>query len=324
MPHATRTLTHRSVPDLRDRFARHPAPVRSGAVLQEVVLGALDRAGEVLPRHAPMWEAFLAVLEQHQLDPHATARCAVLANLVSLVAFDERSDYVATSRLVEHLGERRLARLQHRVSVGFETSTSLPWSSVAARQLLAPDLQDRLAEDPDTASAAASLAVTCAAVAQALVFEDLAPDRVTAPISTVAELTQVLDTGTLPQWRTHLGMIAASPWGAYAEHVVALARQSDRPLVLAATVSSVEQCREWCRDQERDQVAREIRHLVAVSGTSQREFSSLVGTSPSRLSTYVRGTVTPSAAMLLRIQRASRALQQQSDPPSRSSITLGH
>ncbi|HVK27489.1 MAG TPA: helix-turn-helix transcriptional regulator, partial [Nocardioides sp.] len=112
--------------------------------------------------------------------------------------------------------------------------------------------------------------------------------------------------------RLQLGMVAASPWGAYAELLITLAAESDRPLVLTATESSVEQCREWCRDQERDQVAREIRHLVAVSGSSQREFASRIGTSPSRLSTYVRGTVTPSAAMLLRIQRASRMLQRQS------------
>jgi hypothetical protein len=324
MPHATRTLAHRPPLALRDQFAGHPVPVRSGAVLQEVLLGALDRSGAVAPGHAPMWAAFLGVLEQNQGDPRATARCAVLANLVALVAFDETSDYVATAQLAEHLGERRLARLQHRASIALDTSASLRWSSVAARQLLAPDLRSRLAADPVTASVAAPLAATCAEVARALVFEDLDPDRATAPITTVAELTQVLDAGTLPEWRAHLGMIAASPWGPYAEQLVALARQSGRPLVLSSTESSVEQCREWLRDQERDQVAREIRHLVALSGTSQREFSGLIGTSPSRLSTYVRGTVTPSAAMLLRIQRVSRALQRQSAPPSRPAVALGH
>ena len=39
---------------------------------------------------------------------------------------------------------------------------------------------------------------------------------------------------------------------------------------------------------------------------TQREFATLVGTSPSRLSTYVTGNVTPSAAMLLRINRMAK------------------
>ncbi|WP_367262084.1 helix-turn-helix domain-containing protein [Pimelobacter simplex] len=41
----------------------------------------------------------------------------------------------------------------------------------------------------------------------------------------------------------------------------------------------------------------------------QRQFAARIGTSPSRLSSYIRGSVTPSAALFLRIQRASRALQ---------------
>ncbi|KRB78434.1 hypothetical protein ASE01_03980 [Nocardioides sp. Root190] len=323
MPH-TRTLAHRSPLDLRDQFASHPVPVKSGAALQEVLLRVLDRAGTVAPEHAPMWEAFLTILEQNQSDPRSTARCAVLANLVALVAFDETSDYVATSHLVDHLGERRLARLQHRASIALDTSTSLPWASAAARRLLAPDLQARLAADPATTHEAAPLATTCASVARALVFEDLDTEQATAPITSVDALVDLLDTGTLPEWRIHLGMIAASPWGSYADLLVTLAKESGRPVLLASTESSVEQCREWCRDQERDQVAREIRHLVALSGTSQREFSSRIGTSPSRLSTYVRGTVTPSAAMLLRIQRASRTMQRQSTQPTHQAVALSH
>lgn len=322
MPHATRSLDRRSPGDLREQFASHPVPVKSGAALQAVLLQVLDRSDAVPPEHAAMWASFLDVLEQNQGDPRSTARCAVLANLVALVAFDEASDYVATSGLVEHLGEQRLARLQHRAAIALDTSPSLPWASAAARQLLAPDLQARLAADPATAGEAEALATTCAAVAQALVFADLDPDQVTVPITSVGGLVELLDAGTLPQWRLHLGMVAASPWGSYADLLVTLARESGRPLVLAATESSVEQCREWCRDQERDQVAREIRHLVALSGTSQREFSSRIGTSPSRLSTYVRGTVTPSAAMLLRIQRASRSLQRQTPAP-RDSVAFG-
>lgn len=43
------------------------------------------------------------------------------------------------------------------------------------------------------------------------------------------------------------------------------------------------------------------------SGLSRAEFASRVGTSASRLSTYVSGRVTPSAALLLRMRRVADA-----------------
>jgi DNA-binding transcriptional regulator YiaG len=77
--------------------------------------------------------------------------------------------------------------------------------------------------------------------------------------------------------------------------------------------SLVECCRVYrARQEERERllVAREIRRLVAVSGLSQREFASYVGTSPSRLSTYATGKVVPSAALLVRMKGAARMLAE--------------
>jgi hypothetical protein len=74
----------------------------------------------------------------------------------------------------------------------------------------------------------------------------------------------------------------------------------------------VERCVElWQRratERERLDVAKEIRRLVAVSGCSQRQFAASVGTSASRLSTYVNATVTPSATMMNRITWSSSRL----------------
>ncbi|NHA01308.1 helix-turn-helix transcriptional regulator [Nocardioides sp. W3-2-3] len=59
-------------------------------------------------------------------------------------------------------------------------------------------------------------------------------------------------------------------------------------------------------EDERRAVADHIRTTIAATGLTQRQFATLVGTSPSRLSTYVTGSVTPSAAMLLRINRMAK------------------
>lgn len=58
---------------------------------------------------------------------------------------------------------------------------------------------------------------------------------------------------------------------------------------------------------ERAAVAREVAELVENSGISRAEFATKVGTSTSRLSTYITGKVTPSAALMLRMHRLTRS-----------------
>lgn len=301
-------------PELRNQFASHPVPVQAGTTLRRILFATLDRADQVAPEHAEVWEQFVRILEQNQSDPRSTARCAVLANMVALLVFDEPADYAATVELAAQVGQPRLARLQNRAAIALEADPDMPWTTTVVRRLVRWDLAARLGREVP-AGVDEDVATTCAVIAQNLVFEDIDPERsATEPITTVAQLHDLCDRGSIIEWRHQLGAIAVSPWGPYADRLLEIGRSSDRPSALAAIASSIEQCQEWCRDRERDQVAREIRHLVAVSGSSQREFASRIGTSPSRLSTYVRGTVTPSAAMLLRIQRASRMLQRQSGP----------
>lgn len=56
---------------------------------------------------------------------------------------------------------------------------------------------------------------------------------------------------------------------------------------------------------ERQAVATEVDRLIGESGLSRTEFASRIGTSASRLSTYATGKVTPSAALLVRMRRAT-------------------
>ena len=51
--------------------------------------------------------------------------------------------------------------------------------------------------------------------------------------------------------------------------------------------------RELAIDSEREEVASEVRDLVARSGLSRQDFAERIGTSRSRLSTYMSGKVVP-------------------------------
>ena len=54
---------------------------------------------------------------------------------------------------------------------------------------------------------------------------------------------------------------------------------------------------------ERAEVAAEVRAAVTSSGITAAQFAQLIGTSASRLSTYAKGSVRPSAHMPARIKR---------------------
>ena len=68
----------------------------------------------------------------------------------------------------------------------------------------------------------------------------------------------------------------------------------------------VASAREQAAESERAIVASEVSELVGCSGLSRQEFAERIGTSRSRLSTYMSGKVVPSAALMVRIRRVGR------------------
>jgi len=67
----------------------------------------------------------------------------------------------------------------------------------------------------------------------------------------------------------------------------------------------VARARKLAADSEREDVASEVRDLVASSGLSKQDFAERIGTSRSRLSTYMSGKVIPSATLIVRIRRVA-------------------
>jgi DNA-binding transcriptional regulator YiaG len=114
-----------------------------------------------------------------------------------------------------------------------------------------------------------------------------------------------VERGTLPDWRRLAAVIRADPWGPVAQQVLEAIRLS-RPYGTAELLEGVvDRARKQAADSERQDVASEIRNLVIRSGLAQQDFADRIGTSRSRLSTYMSGKVVPSAALMVRMRRVA-------------------
>jgi DNA-binding transcriptional regulator YiaG len=114
-----------------------------------------------------------------------------------------------------------------------------------------------------------------------------------------------VERGTLPDWRRLAAVIRADPWGPVAQQVLDAVRLS-RPYGTAELLEGViGRARKLAADSEREDVASQVRELVGGSGLSKQDFAERIGTSRSRLSTYMSGKVVPSAALMVRMRRVA-------------------
>ncbi|MEJ7875367.1 MAG: helix-turn-helix transcriptional regulator, partial [Solirubrobacterales bacterium] len=67
----------------------------------------------------------------------------------------------------------------------------------------------------------------------------------------------------------------------------------------------IESARERADTYERKAVVTELRALVNGSGLTQAEFAGRIGTSASRMSSYVNGGVVPAATLMVRARNAA-------------------
>lgn len=121
---------------------------------------------------------------------------------------------------------------------------------------------------------------------------DVTPEQ---PVSTwgVEGILAALERGDLTHWQRILSAVRADPTG----DVVADLEQA---IELAEGCGGSQYCALVLNDILRGpvaKVARKMRHDVRRTGLTLREFANLLGTSHSRLSTYLTGQVTPSAAI---------------------------
>jgi DNA-binding transcriptional regulator YiaG len=104
-----------------------------------------------------------------------------------------------------------------------------------------------------------------------------------------------VERGTLPDWRR----------GPVARQLLEAVRLSHPYGTTELLQAVVARARKQAADSERAEVAAEVRRLVGCSGLSLRDFAERLGTSRSRLSTYLSGKVVPSAALMVRMRRVA-------------------
>lgn len=127
-------------------------------------------------------------------------------------------------------------------------------------------------------------------------------------------LVTAIDRGLVPDWRPVFAEIRRSPWGRVARRVERYLTYRDPDGASTLFTLAIERARQDRVLEERAEVAARIRAAVARSGLTNAEFAELVGTSASRLSTYVSGKVTPSASMLVRIEEGRGDLIEHHHP----------
>lgn len=126
-------------------------------------------------------------------------------------------------------------------------------------------------------------------------------------------LLAAVDRGGFLDWQRIIFAVRGDPWGPVSRtlerEVFKVAESSG---VVAAMESALELARSDARAQEQQAVADELRGLLSKSGLNRTQFADRLGTSSSRLSTYLAGTVTPSAALVVRARSVARVNENSS------------
>lgn len=122
-------------------------------------------------------------------------------------------------------------------------------------------------------------------------------------------LVTVIDRGLVADWQPIFAELRRSPWGKVARRVERYLHYREPDGVSALFALAIERARSHAEQAERAEVATRAQDAVATSGLTKAEFARLIGTSASRLSTYLTGRVTPSASMLVRIEQTGRRVR---------------
>lgn len=144
-----------------------------------------------------------------------------------------------------------------------------------------------------------------------LTFRNLTitPDAPVAEWPTEAVRT-ALERGDLRDWRRIAAELRRDPWGPTARRIEEVLSHS-RPYGVAELMEGLlERARRGVESDEREAVAAEVRRAVARTGLSKAEFAAGIGTSGSRLSTYLSGEVMPSAALMVRMRTLADRLER--------------
>ncbi|HWJ66946.1 MAG TPA: helix-turn-helix transcriptional regulator [Nocardioides sp.] len=233
----------------------------------------------------------------------------VLANALALVHIDADDDVRDLAELAAAMGAGALAAAQEEVLAPVDREPGRPLTTRLVR-VLGERAWGRTVRTPGTLThESASLRELCGEAALRLLMVGDGGQQPPPVLRTEADVLEVFRSGDVVLWRSLVAATMTEPWTGRAADHLALLDPDHRPGEAGGIKALTELCRRIAEEDERRAVADHIRRTIVRTGLTQREFATLVGTSPSRLSTYVTGTVTPSAAMLLRINRTAKRSQ---------------
>lgn len=255
---------------------------------------------------AAAWCASTGTLDAGGDGRPRPVRLAVAANALALIRHDTDDDVHDLRRLTAELGRRQLATLQEELLAPADTDEGRPLTTRLVR-VLGERAWGHPARSPDTLTGRSSdLRTLCSEAALELLTVGPHDPSAAPELASEGDLLETFASGDVVLWRRLVAAALAEPWAGRVDGHLALIDPEERPCEFASVRALAATARRIAEEDERRAVADHIRTTVASTGLTQREFATLVGTSPSRLSTYVTGSVTPSAAMLLRINRMAK------------------
>lgn len=120
-----------------------------------------------------------------------------------------------------------------------------------------------------------------------------------------ADIRAALESDDLTVWQRIVTAIKRDPYGRTARQVEEVL-ETARPYGVSRAISEVlERTREHLDADECAEVGRHVHLLLDRSGLGEHEFASRIGVPPEEFSTYLRGTASPPASLMIRMGRLS-------------------
>jgi hypothetical protein len=120
-----------------------------------------------------------------------------------------------------------------------------------------------------------------------------------------AAIRSALQSGDIATWKRIAAALKRDPYGRTARQVEEVLEGS-RPYGISKALWEVlERARTHLEGDERAEVARHVRLLIDRSGLGHQEFASRIGVSADELFTYLDGSTSPSASLMIRMRRLS-------------------
>ena len=118
-------------------------------------------------------------------------------------------------------------------------------------------------------------------------------------------IRSALQAGDIDTWKRIAAALKRDPYGRTARQVEEVL-EGTRPYGISKALWEVlERARAHLEADERAEVARHVRLLIDRSGLGEQEFASRIGVAPEDLAAYLDGSLSPSAALMIRIRRLS-------------------